>query len=43
MNGHVFQSANEHKGIEVRAHPHDMVANQHLGICVNPVSRQLKP
>ena len=27
MNGHVFQSANEHKGIEVRSAPGNMVTN----------------
>ena len=39
MNGHMFQSANEHKGIVVKPDPGDMVANQHQGICVKPVSR----
>ena len=43
MNSHVFQSANEHKGIEVRPAPGDAVANQHQAICVKPVSGQLKP
>ena len=38
MNGHVFQSGNEHKGIGVRPAPGDAVANQHQGIHVKPVS-----
>ena len=38
MNGHVFQAANEHIGMEVRSAPGDMVANQHQGICVKPIS-----
>ena len=29
MKSHVFQSANEHKGMKVRSAPGDMVANQH--------------
>ena len=43
MNGHVFQSANDHKGIEVRPASGDVVANQHQGICIKPVSGQLRP
>ena len=37
-NGPVFQLANEHKGIEVRSGSGDVVANQHQGICVKPIS-----
>ena len=43
MNGHLFQSANKHKGIEVRPAPGDVVANQHQGICVKPIPGQLRP
>ena len=43
MNGHVFQSANEHKEIEVRPASGDTVANQYQEIHVKPVSRQLIP
>ena len=39
MNDHVFQLANEHKGIWVGTAPGDVVANQFWGICVKPVSR----
>ena len=39
MNGSMFHSANEHKGIEVRPAPSDAVANQHQGICVKPISK----
>ena len=38
MNGHVFQSANEHKGIEVRPAPGDVVATQCQWICVKYIS-----
>ena len=43
MNGHLFHSANEHKGIQVRPVSGDVVANQHQEMCVKPVSRQLRP
>ena len=43
MNGHVFQSANEHKGIEVRPASGDAVANQHQEMCVKPIYGQLRP
>ena len=43
MNGHMFQLANKHMRIEVRPGPGDAVANQHQGICVKPISGQLKP
>ena len=39
MNGHMFQSANEHKGFQIRPAPGDVVANQHQEICVKPISR----
>ena len=39
MNGHMFQSANEHKEIKVRPASGDAVANQHQGIYVKPISR----
>ena len=42
MNVHMFQSANEHKGIEVIPGSGDVVANQHQEICVKPVSGQLR-
>ena len=42
MKDHKFQSANEHKGIEVRPASGDMVANQHQEICVKPISGQLR-
>ena len=38
MNGHMFQSANKHKGMEVISAPGDVVANQNQGICVKPIS-----
>ena len=37
MNGHVFQSANEHKEIGVRPATGDVVSNQHQEMCVKPV------
>ena len=43
MNGHVFQSANEHKGIGVRLASGDVLANQHQEMNVKPISRQLRP
>ena len=43
MNGHVFQSANEHKAIDSRPTPSDLVTKQHLGICVKHLSGQPKP
>ena len=39
MNGHMFQFANEHKGIWSRTALGDMVAYQHPEICVKLVSR----
>ena len=42
MNGHVFQLANEHKGIGVRPASANSVSNQHWQICVKPISRQLR-
>ena len=42
MNGCVFQSANEHKGIEVRPAFGDVVANQHQEMCVKPISGKLR-
>ena len=41
MNGHMFQSVNEHKGIEIRPASGNVVANEE--ICVKPVSGQLRP
>ena len=38
-NGHMFQLANEHKGMEVKSAPGDTVGNQCQGICVKPISR----
>ena len=43
MNNHMFQSANEYNGIEVRPASGDVVANQHQEIHVKPVSGQLRP
>ena len=42
INSHVFQSANEHKGIVVGPASGDVVANQHQEIFVKPVSGQLR-
>ena len=38
MKSHVFQLANEYKGIGVGTVPGDVVANKHQGICVKPIS-----
>ena len=36
MNGHMFQSANEYKGIGARPASVDVVYSQHQQMCVNP-------
>ena len=38
MNGHMFKLTNKPKGILARTAHGDVVANQHWGICVKPVS-----
>ena len=42
INGHVFQAANEHKGIRVRAAFADVVSNHHLQMCIKLLSGQLR-
>ena len=42
MNGHVFQLANEHKGIGVRPAVVNLASNQHWQMCDKPISRQLR-
>ena len=41
MNGHMLQSANEHKEIRVRPAFSNVVSNQHQEKCVKPISWQL--
>ena len=43
MNSHMFQSANEYKGIAPRPASGDVVANQHQEMHVKPLSGQLRP
>ena len=40
--GHMFLSANEHKGIGVRPAFAKSVSNQHYQMCIKPICRQLK-
>ena len=40
--GHMFQSANEHKGIGVRPAFVNLISNQQQQMCVKPISGQLR-